>query len=148
MTQPDNCFKSGLAWTRKTNCQEIFQKSTDMIIVNEKITVASRRHLLNHLIENVLRAPLSNLFYSFIKKVVNNKGNNSYFLAIISNLVIVLQNKRIRQELLPIEHAYSRVSNKRRPTFINFWNFFQGLRSYLRAYVYWFCQIFLSFLLW
>ena len=26
---------------------------------------------------------------------------------------------------------YSRVSNKCRPTFINFWRFFQGLRSYL-----------------
>ena len=52
---------------------------------------------------------------------------------------------------------YSRVQNKRTPTFINFWNIFQGLRSYyglkrhkfyyislhiLRGYVYSFCQIF------
>ena len=53
--------------------------------------------------------------------------------------------------------AYSRVRNKHTPTFINFWNFFQGVRSYsglkrlsfyyislhiLRGYVYSFCQIF------
>ena len=53
--------------------------------------------------------------------------------------------------------TYSRVCNKYSPTFINFWNFFQGLRSYyglkrltfyyislniLRGYVYSFCQIF------
>ena len=52
---------------------------------------------------------------------------------------------------------YSRVRNKHSPTFINFWNFFQGLWSYyglkrlkfyyislhiLRGYVYSFCQIF------
>ena len=53
--------------------------------------------------------------------------------------------------------SYSRVRNKRTHTFINFWNFFQGLLSYyglkrltfyyisfyiLRGYVYYFCQIF------
>ena len=53
--------------------------------------------------------------------------------------------------------SYSRVRNKRTPTIINFWNFFQGLWSYyglkrhkfyyislhiLRGYVYYFCQIF------
>ena len=53
--------------------------------------------------------------------------------------------------------TYSRVRNKHSPTFINFLNFFQGLRSYyglkrlkfyyislhiLRGYVYSFCQIF------
>ena len=52
---------------------------------------------------------------------------------------------------------YTRVRNKRTPTFIIFWIFFQGLRSYyglkrhkfyyissriLRSYVYSFCQIF------
>ena len=53
--------------------------------------------------------------------------------------------------------VYSKVWNKHTPMFINFWNFFQGLRSYyglkrlrfyyislhiLRGYVYSFCQIF------
>ena len=53
--------------------------------------------------------------------------------------------------------AYSRLRNKHTPTLINFWYFFQGLRSYygfkrltfyyislhiLRGYVYSFCQIF------
>ena len=53
--------------------------------------------------------------------------------------------------------VYSRVRNKHTPTFINFWNFFQGLRSYyglkrlkfywislhiLRGYVYSFSHIF------
>ena len=52
---------------------------------------------------------------------------------------------------------YSRVRNKHTPTFINFWDFFQGLQSYyglkrlkfyyislhiLRGYIYSFCQIF------
>ena len=32
---------------------------------------------------------------------------------------------------MKMDEMYSRVSNKRRPTFINFWSFFQGLRSYL-----------------
>ena len=55
------------------------------------------------------------------------------------------------------DFGYSRVRNKRTPTFIKFWNFFQGLWSYyglkrlqfyyislhiLRGYVYYFCQIF------
>ena len=53
--------------------------------------------------------------------------------------------------------TYSRVRNKHTPTLINFWNFFQGLRSYsglkrlkvyyislhiLGGYVYSFCQIY------
>ena len=48
-----------------------------------------------------------------------------------------------------IDFGYSRVPNKHRPTFINFGNFFQGLRSYLRqlhyylgVYVYCFSQFF------
>ena len=56
-----------------------------------------------------------------------------------------------------LTNTYSRVPNKNTPTFINFWNFFQGLRSYyglkslkfqyislhiLKGYVYSFCQIF------
>ena len=45
-------------------------------------------------------------------------------------------------------NLYSNLPNNSSPTVINFWNFFQGLLSYLEGYVYYFCQLFLTLFIW
>ena len=109
-------------YARKTSCQKTDIKSNEMHAKWLKYVIGFRLYSLEtaYLYRSCkyFHQSICLLIYDFENKKTFKSGWNN-FCCVSSGMV------------LNIQKGYSGVSNKRRPTFINFWSFFQGLRSYL-----------------